>query len=68
MLCQSCPSQNMGHSKNMRFVFCSLCLTRSVRHLFGGTIQALFSLPGKRRMNVNFQCDFQYITVHIKVK
>ena len=62
------PSTKHGPFGKYAFCIYSLCLTRSVRHLFGGTIQALFSLPGKRRMKVNFQCDFQHVTIHIRVE
>ena len=50
------------------FCICNLRLNQSVRHILRRTVQALFSLPSKRRMKVNFQCDFQYFAIHIKVE
>ena len=45
------------------FCICNLRLNQYVRHILGGTIQVLFSLPSRRRMEVNFQCDFQYFAI-----
>ena len=62
------PFTKHGPFQKYAFCICNLRLNQSVRHLLEGTVQALFSLPSKRRMKVNFQCDFQYFAIHIKVQ
>ena len=62
------PFIKHGPFQKYAFCICTLCLNQSVRHILGGTIQALFSLPSKRRITVTFQCDFQYFAIHIQVQ